>query len=267
MTAASASRWVRDAVPIHLATLDLAVGDAATAHDRVAPALARPGLGRLAAVASERVVALDVEALVGLGRHADARRLLAPVERRARRRKIPAALAEVLRVRALVLAADGSFAEAVSAAEEAVRIQADLGAPLRTARAWFTLGEVLRRSRQKSASRRAFQAALDRFEQLGARIWTERSRTVLGRVAARRPEGAPLTESERHVAELAAAGRTNREIAAELYMSVHTVEAHLTRVFRTLGVQNRTELGRMVLDGAADPAEARGARRRSARQK
>jgi DNA-binding NarL/FixJ family response regulator len=126
---------------------------------------------------------------------------------------------------------------------------------------------VLRRSRQKSASRRAFQAALDRFEQHGARIWTERSRTELGRVAARRPEGAPLTESERHVAELAAAGRTNREIAAELFMSVHTVEAHLTRAFRTLGVQNRTELGRVVLDGAADPAEARGARRRSARQK
>ena len=60
------------------------------------------------------------------------------------------------------------------------------------------------------------------------------------------------------MAELAASGRTNREIAAELFMSVHTVEAHLTRIFRALGVQNRTELSRVLLRTAtgAEPTEA-----------
>ena len=150
-----------------------------------------------------------------------------------------------------ILAADGSHAAAVDAAEEAVRTHAELQVPFRTARAWYTLGEVLRRSRQKSASRDAFRASLDLFERLGARLWVERSRSELGRVATRRPAGSPLTDTERQVAELAANGRTNREIAAELFMSVHTVEAHLTRVFRALDVQNRTELGRVVLAGEA----------------
>ena len=58
----------------------------------------------------------------------------------------------------------------------------------------------------------------------------------------------PLTDTERRVAELAAAGQTNREIAHALFMSVHTVEAHLTRIFRTVGVQSRTELARADLD-------------------
>jgi DNA-binding CsgD family transcriptional regulator len=123
--------------------------------------------------------------------------------------------------------------------------------PFRAARAWFTLGEVRRRSRQKGASRAAFQTALESFTGLGARIWVDRTQTELGRVASRRPPGSPLTDTERRVAELAAAGQTNREIADALFMSVHTVEAHLTRVFRALGVQSRTELARVDLDGFA----------------
>ena len=121
-------------------------------------------------------------------------------------------------------------------AEEAVLILAGLQLPFRAARAWFTLGEVRRRSRQKAASRAAFEA-LAAFEDLGATVWIERTQTELGRVASRRPAGSPLTDTERRVAELAAAGHTNREIAQALFMSVHTVEAHLTRIFRTVGVQ------------------------------
>ena len=67
-------------------------------------------------------------------------------------------------------------------------------------------------------------------------------------MASRRPAGSPLTDTERRVAELAAAGHTNREIAQALFMSVHTVEAHMTRIFRTVGVQSRTELARADLD-------------------
>ena len=142
------------------------------------------------------------------------------------------------RARALVLAADGDHEEAVRAAEEAVRIHAGLQVPFRAARAWFTLGEVLRRGHVRRARRGRLSGRAGSVRQLGARIWVERTPAELGRVASRRPAGSPLTETERRVAELAAAGQTNREIADALFMSVHTVEAHLTRIFRTVGVQS-----------------------------
>jgi ATP/maltotriose-dependent transcriptional regulator MalT len=249
VSTASAYPMFRSLASWAIARLDLWLGDSAAAHDRLTAIMSEPGRARLVPIGWESIVADQVEALLGLGRRDEARRLLDPVERRARRREIPAAVGEVARARALVLAAEGDDAAAVEAAEEAVRIHAARQVPFRTARAMFTLGEVLRRSRQKGASRQAFESALGLFSSLGAQIWVERSRAELGRVASRRPAGAALTDTERRVAELAAGGHTNREIAAALFMSVHTVEAHLTRVFRALGVRTRTELARTSLDG------------------
>lgn len=263
----SAYPWYRTAASFALAMLELSQGDAAAAHDHLEPVMAEPGLGRLAPVRWETTVAYDAEALIGLGRRDEARRLLDPLEVRARRRGHRAAIGEVARARALLLAAEGDDAGALRSAEEAVRLHADLGVPFRTARAWFTLGEVLRRARQKAASREAFETALKLFVGLGARIWVERTQTELGRVATRRPTGAALTDTERRVAELAATGQTNREIADALFMSVHTVEAHMTRIFRALGVHSRTELARASLDGenAAEVSAGRirGSRARS----
>jgi DNA-binding NarL/FixJ family response regulator len=88
------------------------------------------------------------------------------------------------------------------------------------------------------------------FERLGAERWADRARAELGRSKARRTPGSGLTETEMRVAELAAAGQTNREIADGLFMSVHTVEAHLTRIYRALGVHTRTELARRTFDHA-----------------
>ena len=245
---ASAYPWFRTTVQMSLAMLDHSLGDAAAAYERFAKVTSTPGLGRLAPLHWETIVAYSADSLVSLGRLEEARRILDPVERRARHRAWPAAIAEVARARALVLAADGDHEGAVRNAEEAVRIHGGLQVPFRTARAWFTLGEVLRRSRQKGSSRAAFGSALDLFVRLGAKVWGERTEAELGRVAARRPAGSALTETERRVAELAGSGQTNREIADALFISVHTVEAHLTRVYRRLGVQSRTELARIDLD-------------------
>lgn len=101
---------------------------------------------------------------------------------------------------------------------------------------------VSRQAQQKRAAREALEQALAIFEELGARLWAERARAELRRISGRAPSPDELTETERRVAQLAAHGRSNKEIAAELYMGVSTVEAHLSRVYRKLGIRSRTAL-------------------------
>jgi DNA-binding CsgD family transcriptional regulator len=77
---------------------------------------------------------------------------------------------------------------------------------------------------------------------LGGRLWAERARGELRRISGRRRASDELTETEERVARLAAAERSNSQIAAELFMSAHTVGAHLSRAYRKLGVRSRAEL-------------------------
>lgn len=77
-------------------------------------------------------------------------------------------------------------------------------------------------------------------------MWAERARAELGRVGLRPPAPTELTASERRVAELTASGLTNREVAAQLFMSPKTVEARLARVYRKLGVRSRAQLGALL---------------------
>ena len=78
---------------------------------------------------------------------------------------------------------------------------------------------------------------------MGAKLWADRARQELERVGIRRPAGDEMTETERRVAELAAAGKTNREIAEALFISPKTVEANLAHIYRKLGIRSRAELG------------------------
>ena len=94
-----------------------------------------------------------------------------------------------------------------------------------------------RQAQQKRAAREALEGALAIFEELGAPLWAEKARAELRRISGRAPAPDELTETERRVAELAAGGRTNKQIAAELFMGVSTVEAHLSHVYRKLGVR------------------------------
>jgi DNA-binding NarL/FixJ family response regulator len=137
---------------------------------------------------------------------------------------------------------------AVEAAEEGLRRFEALAMPFEAARTSLALGEIRRRGRQKAAARDAVSRAVAAFEALGAERWADRARAELGRTEPRRTPGAELTETEQRVVDLLAEGRTNREIASALFMSVHTVEAHLTRIYRSLGVRSRTELARRMLD-------------------
>ena len=118
--------------------------------------------------------------------------------------------------------------------------------PLERARTLLALGSAQRRARKRRAARESLGLALAIFEQLGAAIWVERTRAELARIAGRAPGSGELTATERRVAELVAAGRTNREVAGELVVSVRTVESTLTKAYAKLGIRSRTELARRL---------------------
>jgi DNA-binding CsgD family transcriptional regulator len=185
------------------------------------------------------------ELLLELGRIADAVRVLDVWERDAARVARDWVLAHVTRCRALVAAAQGNVDQAASLLQQAVAQHEDVGDPLGQARAQLALGILRRRARQKRGAREAIEAALAGFEQLEAAIWVEKARSELGRIGGRtREEG--LTAAEHRVAALVAEGRTNREVAAALFLGERTVAGHLTHIYAKLGVRSRTELARRL---------------------
>jgi DNA-binding CsgD family transcriptional regulator len=151
----------------------------------------------------------------------------------------------VTRCRGQIAAAEGAVDRAASLLEQAVAQHELVGDPYGRARALLALGIVRRRARKKRSSRDAVEAALAGFEDLGARMWVDTARGELVRIGGRtREEG--LTTAEKRVAALVAAGRTNREVAAELFLGERTVASHLTHIYAKLGVRSRTELARKV---------------------
>ena len=89
---------------------------------------------------------------------------------------------------------------------------------------------------------RARAAAGSYAERLGAPLWADQTREELGRIGGRAPSRDALTTAERRIAELVAEGRTNRDVAAALFLTEHSVETALSRIYRKLGVHSRTEL-------------------------
>ena len=234
--------------PQLLAVLGLAAlwgGDASTAAERLDEAdrqAAKLGWGE----PSVRWWSADhVDLLLEHGRVDDAVRVLDAWEADAARVGRAWVLAHATRCRGLVAAAEGSVEQAADLLQRAVAQHEEVGDPFGRARALLALGIVRRRSRQKRAARDAIREALAGFEELGAATWAEKARDELGSIGGRtREEG--LTAAERRVAALVAEGRTNREVAAALFLGERTVASHLTHVYAKLGVRSRTELARKV---------------------
>jgi DNA-binding CsgD family transcriptional regulator len=191
-----------------------------------------------------RPVADYIEALIRLGELAEAEAMLAPVEERALRLDRIWALATSARCRALLMSARGDYPAASAALQRAFAAHERLEMPLEFARTHLAAGDVARRARRKVEAREHVEAARVTFTRLGAVPWAERAEAELARLGTIRSGGLDLTPAERRVAELVAAGRTNREAAGELYMGVRTLETHLSAVYRKLGVRSRSELAR-----------------------
>jgi DNA-binding CsgD family transcriptional regulator len=203
------------------------------------------------------VVPDAIETLVALGELERAGSYLDRYGRYAVRSASPLAISWQQRCHGLISAARGDFEAAFASFDRAL---AELdGRPhlLERARTLLCLGVARRQEQQKKASREVLEEALAVFEELGARPWAERAQGELSRISGRTPAPDELTETERRVAGLAARGRTNKEIAAELYMGVSTVEAHLSHVYRKLGVRRAGLAVRLAAsrDGIAKPVD------------
>ena len=187
------------------------------------------------------------EALVLAGDLDAAREVQAELEARGRELGRAWAIATGLRCRGLIAAVEGRSDDALAALHEAIAVHAEVPHPFDRARTLLVLGSTQRRFKQRAEARGSLEAALAVFEELGAALWAERARAEIARLGGRRARDRDeLTETERRIAELAAGGRSNREIAGELFVSERTVESNLTRAYRKLGVRSRTELARRL---------------------
>ena len=182
-----------------------------------------------------------VEALVELEALDEARAVIERLERLATEQDHPWARASARRAAAAVALAAGE--EAAGALADAADELGALGLDFDRARTLLALGRALRRRRAWRAAREALERAAEAFDALGSDGWAEQARAELDRIAARRgrPAG-ELTPAEEQVARLAIEGRSNKEIAAALVVTVHTVEAHLSNCYAKLGIRSRTQL-------------------------
>ena len=225
-----------------LGFLELSLGNFAEADAYLSRAVELERAMGVREPAYYRVVPDEVEALVALGRLDEAEALLAPFEEAGRNLDRAWTIATGARCRALVLAARGDLAGASAAADEAVRMHDRLPLPFELGRTLLVRGTVERRAKRKREARETLTKALEVFDGLGAALWADKTRAELARIGGRAPSSLELTPTEDRVAALVAAGSTNREAADALFVSIHTVEANLKRIYRKLGVRSRTEL-------------------------
>jgi DNA-binding CsgD family transcriptional regulator len=225
-----------------LGFLRLSAGQETAALDHLLPLLEEREGVSLHPYLVARTLANAVEALLGTGEPVEAKALAERLEEHAGVMSVPSVIAATARSRALVLAQGGDVEGARTAVEDALAAHARLREPLELARTYLAQGSIERRAKQKAAARAALRQAEAIFADLGARLWLERTRRDLARTGLTRSHEQDLTPTELRVAQLAAAGSQNKEIAGALFISVKSVEAHLSRVYAKLGVR-RAELG------------------------
>jgi DNA-binding NarL/FixJ family response regulator len=190
-----------------------------------------------------------IEAFVAVGRLDEAEAVLRQLEQQAAALRHKWATPAAARCRALLLLAKGQSDEAAAAAEHAAAAFAELGFPLDRARALLAAGGARRRAGQRTRAADVLKSAIEILDELGAPLWREQAENELRRASPRPRRDRELTDAERRVAALVAQGQTNREVAAQLFTTIRTVEAHLTRIYRKLGIRSRTQLARAIADG------------------
>jgi DNA-binding CsgD family transcriptional regulator len=146
------------------------------------------------------------------------------------------------RAEAVLRLAERDPAQAIDAVAGVIPQARELRLPLELGRCLLILGTAQRKARRRREAAISLDDAIITFGRLGATRWQELAEAQRARLAAGKDDS--LTPTERRIAELVAAGHSNSEIAATLFISVKTVEANLTRIYRKLGVRGRVDLAR-----------------------
>jgi DNA-binding CsgD family transcriptional regulator len=210
-------------------------------------------LGRLRHPAMRRLAALDrLEAASRAGGHAG--QLLTwtgELEQFAQDTGAAWAAAIAAHGRAL-LAIDGNTDAPEPHFRQAMAEHSRASRPVAQARTQLAYGEFLRRARRRVDARAQLRAALDVFTEAGAQPWADRARQELrasGETARKRDPSTllQLTPQEQQIASLVSRGRSNADVAAQLFLSRRTVEFHLSNAYQKLGVRSRGDLVRLAL--------------------
>jgi DNA-binding CsgD family transcriptional regulator len=229
-----------------LGVLELSLGNAERASRHLEPMFEGAVPGGIGEPDALRFGPYAVEVLLSLGQPEAAGARIAQLQAHPRALHSPSMSAALERCSGLLALASGDLDGAVTRLEQTLTVHDRVPIPFERARTLLALGAAQRRAKQRGAARRSLEQALDGFDRLGARLWSEKTRSELARVGGRAPSPDALSATEVRVAALVAAGRTNPEVAAELFVTVHTVEKALTRIYSKLGVRSRTELARKL---------------------
>jgi DNA-binding NarL/FixJ family response regulator len=182
-------------------------------------------------------------ALVATGRLADALAFGDHLDGQVASSGRRSAAAVAITGRAMVHAASGRTPEALAAIGQALSWYDTSPMRFDRARTLLIAGQIHRRAKAKRLAQQLLAEAHREFTAFGAAAWARQAAAELARVNLRPAATGALTETERRVAELAAGGLTNREVAQLMFLAVKTVEANLARAYRKLGITSRAELG------------------------
>ena len=194
------------------------------------------------------VAAELVEALAESGELDEARAVTRRLRELAQAQEHPWGLVSAGRCEALLLLVGERYdADAADALERAADAYEQLDLRFDAARSLLALGRAQRRFKQWGLARASLERAAEILTATGAPGWAEQARSELARAGARRSGRAgELTATELRAAELAASGLSNKEIARELFVTVHTVEVHLSRAYAKLGISSRRQLAQRL---------------------
>lgn len=248
-TAARLTYLIRPALT-SLAFVQVSAGDYAAALETLQPLIDTFDPAHDTEMMTGAYLPDAVEALTAVGRADEAEPLVAALETNGALSDRQWMLAVGARCRALMAAARGDLDGAYRCAEQAMTHHERLPMPFERARTLLLLGQVLRRRRRAPAAHDALREAAGIFDEIGSPLWAARAQRELDRLATRLV-GA-LTGAERQVAENAAGGMSNKQIAAALFLSTKTVEMYLSNAYRKLGIRSRAQLaGRLHPDAHA----------------
>jgi DNA-binding NarL/FixJ family response regulator len=230
-----------------LGSLHLALGDCQAAVARFRPLITSWQEMGARLFVTQGSACDAVESLIAVGELDDARALLSAAAPLASE---PAAVAAMLRCQGALSAARGDLGTAEQQLTEALGLLDQASPqPVERGRTLLVLGGIQRRRQQRASARATLLAAAGIFDRIGAPLWAGRVRAELGRISGRAAGAGELTAAESRVAELVARGLSNREVAAELCVTVRAVESTLTKAYAKLGIRSRTELAAHMLRG------------------